>query len=106
MRPFLLFTLLLACLCAAQDPLSPVPPPLHGHEPEKRLPNGKLQSDEILKAEYEKSLKDVHQLVELSQSLQTDMEKQTSQVLSVDNLKRLDEIDKIAKRIRGRMRRF
>lgn len=60
----------------------------------------------MLKAEYKKSLQDVHQLVELSQSLETEMEKETSQVFSIGDLKKLDEIEKIAKRVRGRMRRF
>jgi hypothetical protein len=106
MRPFLPIALLLACLYAAQDPPPPTVPPLPGHEVEKRLPNGKLQSEEIVKADYEKSMKDVRQLIELSQSLQSDMEKETSQVVSLGDLKKLDEIEKIAKRIRGRIRRF
>jgi hypothetical protein len=106
MRPFVLLALLLACSCAAQDPAQPVVPAPPGHESERRLPNGKLQSEEIVKADYEKSMKDVRQLVELSQSLETDMEKETSQVVSLGDLKKLDEIEKIAKRIRGRIRRF
>jgi hypothetical protein len=109
MRPLLLLTAVLACVCAAQD-LPPEPgvlrPNAPSHEADRRLPNGKSQSQEILKADYAKSLKDARELVELSQSLQGDMEKETSQVLSLSDLKKLDEIEKIAKRIRGRIRRF
>ena len=98
-----------ACMCAAQG-LPPEPnvprPDASGHEADRRLPNGKSQSQEILKADYAKSLKDARELVKLSQSLQGDMEKETSQILSVSDLKKLDEIEKIAKRIRGRIRRF
>lgn len=104
MRLFLLSASLLACLCVAQDPLAP--PPVPGHEPERRLPNGKSQSEEIVRADYEKSMKDIGQLVELAQSLQIDMEKETSHVVALGDLKKLDEIEKITKRIRGRIRRF
>jgi hypothetical protein len=107
MRLFLLLATLWVGLCAAQDPnQEPIIPRTPGHEPDRKLPNGKSQNEEILKAEYARSLKDAQQLVELSQSLQSDLTKETSQVLSLGDLKKLDEIEKIVKRIRGRMRRF
>ncbi len=106
MRLFLVIPLLFLGLSAAQDPMEIRPPSLHDKEPEKRLPNGKLQSDEILKQDYQNSIKDVHQLVTLTQQLESDMQRETGQVLSLGDLKRLDEIERIAKRIRGRMRRF
>lgn len=109
MRLFLICASLAACLCAAQDlshqaqvPVVPTP----GHEPDITLPNGKSQREEIIKADYEKSLKDAEQLVELSQSLEAGMRKETSQVLSLGDLKKLDEIEKIARRMRGRIRHF
>ena|SRR2546423_7632054 len=71
-----------------------------------RLPNGKSQQQEILKADHEKSLKDAAQLVELAEGLRQDLEKDDYQVLSISSLKKTDEIEKIAKRIRGRLKRF
>ena len=107
MRLFSICALLLIGLCPAQDlPHDPVIPPAPGHEPDRRLPNGKSQNEEMVKADYEKSLKDAQHLVDLTQSLQADMQKETSHVLSLGDLKKLDEIEKTAKRIRGRLRRF
>ncbi len=71
-----------------------------------RLPSGKLQQDEILKAEHEKSVKDAAQLIELSESLKAELEKDDTHVLSISSLKKTEEIEKIAKRIRARLKRF
>jgi hypothetical protein len=69
-----------------------------------RLPNGKMQRDEILKAEHEQNLKDAAQLVELSEQLKEDLEKNDRYVLSMSTLKKTDDIEKLAKKIRSRMR--
>jgi hypothetical protein len=99
-------TLILACAlaCAAQQtpPLSP-----HGDEPpsdEIRLPNGKLQRDEILKAEFQKSLNDARELARLADELKIDLEKNDRYVLSVATLKKTEEIEKPAKRIHDRLK--
>ena len=68
-----------------------------------RLPNGKSQRDEILKAEHEKSLKDAAALIELAEQLKADLEKDDRHVLSIATLKKTEEIEKIAKRIRTRL---
>ena len=71
-----------------------------------RLPSGKLQKDEILKADHEKSLQDASDLMKLAEELKIDLEKNDRHVLSVPTLKKLDEMEKLVKRIRGRMRRY
>lgn len=71
-----------------------------------RLPNGKLQQDEILKEDHERSVKDAAQLIELSESLKQDLEKDDTHVLSLSSLKKTEEIEKIAKRIRTRLKKF
>ncbi|MEX2264392.1 MAG: hypothetical protein WD696_20730 [Bryobacteraceae bacterium] len=71
-----------------------------------RLPSGKLQQEEILKADHEKSLKDAGQLLELAEQLKIDLEKNGGHVLSLDTLKKTEEIEKLVKRIRSRLRRF
>ncbi len=73
---------------------------------DRRLPNGKKQSEAILKADFEKSLEDLRQITELSQTLLADMERDTSHVLSLNSIKKTEEIEKLARRVRGRMRRF
>ncbi len=70
------------------------------------LPNGKSQRAEILKAERLQNIKDAAQLADLAKELQQDIEKNESYVLSLGTLKKTDEIEKLVKRIRGRMRHF
>jgi hypothetical protein len=100
-RVLLSFCLVLA-LCGQ------VRPPAERPEPpeETRLPNGKLQRDEILKVEYEKSLEDSRELSRLADELKADLEKNDRYVLSIQTIKKTEEIEKLAKRIRGRMKRF
>ncbi len=69
-----------------------------------RLPNGKRQRDEILKADYEQNLRDARDLMDLSKSFELDLEKSDAFVLSLGLLKKLDDMEKLTKRIRGRMR--
>jgi hypothetical protein len=69
-----------------------------------RLPNGKLQKDEILKAEHEQNLRDSAQLTELAQQLQQELEKDDRFVLSMSTLKKIDDIEKLAKKIHTRLR--
>ena len=101
-RICLVFALVLAIALPAQ---SPQPPP---HPPEEtdpvRLPNGKLQSDEILKADYQKSLDDARELAKLADELKADLEKSDRNVLSLSMLKKTEDIEKLAHRIRGRMK--
>lgn len=68
-----------------------------------KLPNGKSQREEILKAERKQNIKDAADLVALSQQLQQDLEKNESYVFSINTLKKTDDIEKLVKKIRGRM---
>jgi hypothetical protein len=74
--------------------------------PEMRLPNGKSQIDAILKADHQKDLKDAAHLVELAEQLKQELEKNDQYVLSLSSLKKTEEIEKLAKRIRTRLRHF
>jgi len=71
-----------------------------------KMPNGKSQRDEMLKADYDKSLKDVAELAKIAEDLKSELEKNDSHVLSVNALKQLDSIEKLTKKIRSRMKRF
>ncbi len=81
-------------------------PPQSDDNDTSRLPNGKLRSDEILKDEHERSIKDAAQLVELAESLKQEIEKDDAHILSISSLKKTEEIEKIARRIRSRMKHF
>jgi hypothetical protein len=70
------------------------------------LPDGRSQSEEILKADHKASLKDAGDLVKLAEELKIELEKNDRHILSVQLIKKTEEIEKLAKRIRSRMRRF
>ena len=70
-----------------------------------RLPNGRLQRDEMLKADHERNLEDAAALIKLAEDLKAELDKNTAQVLSVSSIKKTEEIEKLAKKIRSRMRR-
>ena len=84
-------------------------PPRNHRQPEDgadvKLPNGKSQQEEILKADYQKTLQDAAELVKLAEQLQDDLIKEDRHVLSLASLKRTEDIEKLAKRIRTRLRK-
>ena len=81
------------------------PPDREREEQPKRLPDGTLQSEAILKAEHKRMLSDVSSIVDLCKEIETELEKNQHHVLSLGMIKKLDEIEKIAKRMRSRIRR-
>lgn len=97
---------LLALLAAPVLPAAAQDPDLDIGGRDIKLPNGKSQREEILKADHEKDIKDAATLVELAGQLKRELEKNDRHVLSVASIRKTEEIEKIAKRIRGRMRRF
>jgi hypothetical protein len=70
-----------------------------------RLPNGKSQRDAILKADHEQNLKDVARIEELAEELKQELEKNDRFVVSMSSLKKTDEIEKLVKKVRSRLRR-
>ena len=64
------------------------------------------QVDAILKEDHKKSLEDAATLMKLSEELRMELEKNDKNVLSLAAIKKTEEIEKLAKRIRGRMKRF
>lgn len=104
LRRFVCLTALLGFVLGAQ--LKPVQQPPEQQQEDVRLPSGKLQKDEILKAEYKKSLQDASDLVKLTQDLKAEMEKNGRYVVSVDAIRKTEKIEKLAKRIRSRMKRL
>ncbi len=100
MRRFslLFFILALAALMAFAQ--------IRKQEEPARLPDGRSQNEEILKADHERNLKDAGELLRLAEELKIELEKNDRFVLSIGMLKKTEEIEKISKRIRGRMKRF
>jgi hypothetical protein len=92
-----------SCFAVAQRGETRAPTP-NEDQSDVHLPNGKLQRDEILKAEREQNLKDAAQLVDLAEQLKQDLEKNDRYVFSLSTLKKTDDIEKLVKKIRSRLR--
>ena len=101
-RLSLLLCLIVALGLAQDTPEQPVAPA--ASQPDVKLPNGKSQRDEILKAEHKENLKDAAKLADLAQDLKESLERDDRFVLSLSTLKKTDEIEKLAKKIRSRLR--
>ena len=69
-----------------------------------RLPNGKSQKDAIAKQNHEEALKDAGDLVAAARELQDQLRKAGSYVVPVESVKKTEEIEKLARRIRGRLK--
>jgi hypothetical protein len=105
MKPLSLVVLLLGALLA-QIPPQVTPPPPPANENNTRLPNGKLQRDEIAKADYKKNLDDAAELVRLADELRADLEKETAFVVSLKTIKKTEDIEKLERNIRSRLKRY
>jgi|SRR5580658_259662 hypothetical protein len=107
MRRCILFTTLVSVLALAQGPQrGPDLPSDPGRSDNVRLPNGKLQRDEILKADQERNLADAAELARLAAEVKDDIEKNDRYVVSVKTLKKLDDIAKLTRNIHGRLNRY
>ena len=93
-------TLLVALLVAALLPLTSQEKQRYG-----RLPDGRSRAEAILKADHEKSLEDAAELLKLAGKLKTELEKNDRHVLSVSSVRTAEEIEKLAKRIKNRLKR-
>src|SRR5579863_5800128 len=95
-----------AALAASLMRAQVTPQTTQGDEPaDRRMPNGQLQTDVILKADYEQNVKDARELTALAKAIELDFDKNDQNVLSLSLLKKLDDVEKLTKRIRARVHR-
>jgi GTP-binding protein EngB required for normal cell division len=71
-----------------------------------RLPSGKSQKEAIVEDDYKKNLEDAKQLVDLAERLKARLEKDERYVVSATSIKNTEEIERLARQIRGRLRRY
>ena len=67
-------------------------------------PNSTPTPAKQLKWEYDATLKDIDKLVKLSAEIKDDMEKAGEHVLPLATLKKLDELERLTRKIRGRIK--
>jgi deoxyxylulose-5-phosphate synthase len=77
-------------------------PQVEDKDKPKRLPDGTLQSEAILKEEQKRLLADAGKLIQMAQDVEEELKKNEHHVLSVGMIKKLEEIEKLARRIRSR----
>ena len=71
-----------------------------------QLPNGKSQHEEILKLEHKKNLEDAAAMAKLAEEVSEELDKNDRFVMSLKTLKKLDEIERLAKTVRGRLKKY
>ncbi len=83
-----------------------IPPPPNPGNPEedRKLPNGKSQKDAIAKQSHQDALKDAEDLFTLAGDLRDQLKKAGDYVVDVSSVKKTEEIEKLARRIRGRLK--
>jgi cell division septation protein DedD len=84
-----------------QDRRLPIPP---NPDEDTKLPNGKSQKNEIAKQAHEQALKDANDLVAAAQQLRDELQNSGKYVVSMSSVKKTEEIEKLARRIRGRLK--
>jgi len=105
-RRSLLFSIGATALIAAQqqpEQHAPRIPPANPDEDEK-LPNGKSQKDAIAKEEHERALKDTGELIAIAEQLKDELQKAGNYVVPFGSVKKTEEIEKLARRIRGHLK--
>ena len=100
---------LLACLLCALPSVPAQPPGLiqtPKSPPTARPPVPELNPDmnQVLKEDYAKNLEDLRKMQRLLWEVRTEVAKGTPFVLPLQSVKKLEEIEKLSKGIRSRMR--
>ena len=70
------------------------------------MPDGRLQSEVILKADYDKNLEELERMADLLKQVEESIDARPALKPDQEDVKRLEEIEKLAKRVRNRMLRF
>src|SRR5579863_7220539 len=79
-----------------------LPPP--DSTQDEKLPNGKSQKDAIAKEQHEQALKDTNNLITVAEQLKDELQKAGDYVVPLSSVKKTEEIEKLARRIRGRLK--
>jgi hypothetical protein len=79
-------------------------PPVDRGNRDVKLPNGKSRNNAIARDEHKKALAEAAQLVTLSEQLRDEVQKAGEYVVSVAAVRKTEEIEKLARKIRGRLK--
>lgn len=87
---------LLVMLAGAQQPPEQDP---------DRLPNGKSRKLALIKHDHAKSLEDVAAIIALAQEIEAELTKNTEHVVSLDSLRKAEQLESLSKKLQSRMKR-
>jgi hypothetical protein len=82
------------------EPRNPFP------DDDVRLPSGKSQKDEILKSEHGKALDDLKNIKRLAGEIEQELEKNDRFVMSLGAIRKSEEIEKLARKLKDRLKMF
>jgi len=99
-----LYVALLLCAFGLSGQEPPLSPRRGQSQEEKDLQN--KQRNALIKEDYQKNLDDSRAMVRLSESLRDEIEKNEQYIVSMSAVKKAEEIEKLSKRIRSRMKRY
>ena len=98
----LIFCLYLSAFAGAQQQ----PPVQPDDESDRPFPATSKQIEYMLKADHEKNLKDLEKMAKLVEEVQADTRKNSRDVISMRSIRNLEQIEKLSRTIRGRMKRY
>jgi hypothetical protein len=73
-------------------------------DPDPKMPNGKSQKDAIATQQHAQALKEAGQLMDLAEQLKDELQKAGNFVVPVATVKKTEDIEKLARRIRGHLK--
>jgi len=101
---FLFYPAVLLCVCLAQDvPTAARRPP---YDMGPNMPMTQQQRIALIKADHKKNVEEAAELLKLAEEIKTELDKEDAQVISVRTIKQTEDIEKLAKSIRGRLKRY
>lgn len=87
------------------DPRQPFPNDRNDRKDgDTRMPDGKSQQIAIAKDAHKQALEEAKKMLALAEELKTELEKSGAYVVPLNTMKKAEEIEKLARRIRGRLR--
>ena len=84
--------------------LAPIALPQRPKEP--RLPSGKSRNLAILKADFERSKKDIAEILQLAKELQEEVEKNEEFVIDLRSIRKAERIEKLGRNVKNHMKRL
>jgi hypothetical protein len=92
-------------MCFAQDASTPRPGPARNDGgPDPALL--RTQRRELVKADHRKNVEDATELLRLAEAVKAELDKEDPYVISVKTMKETEDIERLAKSIHGRLKRY